>query len=80
MCYIVWLVKRKHFEAKSDFSSQENMFGVVFKLGKAAAHTQCTESLGQSPGSFTLCLGEAWGEQGKGDFLGKTALGLVFVN
>ena len=67
-------------QAKSDLSSQENMIGVGFKQGKTAEHNQCTESLGQSPGSFTLCLGEAWGEQGKGDFLGKTALGLVFVN
>ena len=44
---------------KSDFSSQENTYEVVFKLGKVAEHDQCTESIKQPLCSFTLDLSEA---------------------
>ena len=35
-------VKRRPFQAKSDYSSQDNTFGGGFKLGKADAPNQCT--------------------------------------
>ena len=50
------LVKRELFQAELEFSSQENMFGVVFNLGKTAAHSQCKESFGQPLGSFAFGL------------------------
>lgn len=41
------------------FFSQENPFGVCFKLGNADAPNHCTETFGQPLCSFALGLGEA---------------------
>lgn len=59
LCGFAWLVKRRHFPAQSDVSSQEDRFAVCVKQGKPAVHTQHTESIGHLLGSFALGLAEA---------------------
>ena len=51
-------MKRRHFQAKSGFCTQENMFGVRFKL-ETPAHMQGQGSIGELRGYIALGIREA---------------------
>ena len=73
-------VKTRHFHAKSDFSMQENMFGVGFKLRRPQANHQCSRRKEAAPTLlctlFSIVLSK---KRANVSFLSKDALGLSFV-
>ena len=75
LCFFAQLVKRRHFQAKSDFSSLENTFGLGFKQVKPSAHNQGTGKFGQILGSFALILGGAYLGKSKCSFVEQTCIG-----
>ena len=54
------LVKRRNFQSKSGFFTQENMFGVSFKQWKSPAHKQGQRWFGEPMGCIALGIRESY--------------------
>ena len=72
-------MRRRHFPAKSCFSTKENTFGVRFKLTILPQKQQGPGSQRQPRPSLAYGDQRARGEKGKRCLLSKGALGMWFV-
>ena len=70
-------MRRRHFPAKSCFSTKENTFGVSFKVGRPQAKQQGSGSQRQPRPSLAYGDQRARGEKGKRCFAEQRRIGAV---
>lgn len=75
-----FLLKRRHFHAKSGISWMENMFGVPFKQWKLLKPSYCSERKRQHVVNFVVFIGQLWGGINKGWIPDQGCTGAGFLS